>query len=127
MSYHILMFQNVCLSSLHRCVLTFLEFEKMCLISIALFIMMICDSIKHISVEEPKLSPSLDDEEDMWLGNKEYISGAKITNEEEINRCTLSLCNYRLSRGVYYSIQYNGPRPDCTCAYHTVSTVSIPQ
>ena len=65
MSYHILMFQNVCLSSLHRCVLTFREFEKMCLISIALFIMMICDSIKHISVEEPKLSPSLDDEEDM--------------------------------------------------------------
>lgn len=36
---------------------------------------------------------------------------------------SLSLCNYQLSRGVYYSIQYNGPRPDCTCAYHTVSTV----
>ena len=71
--------------------------------------MMICDSIKHISVEEPKLSPSLDDEEDMWLGNKEYISGAKITNEEEINRCTL--CNYQpsldsLSRRLLNAIQW---------------------
>ena len=61
--------------------LTLFEVEKtLCLISI-LFIMMICDSIKHISVAEPKPSPPPHAHKKLVkeTGNEEYISGAKIT------------------------------------------------
>ena len=43
---------------------------------------MICDSIKHISVAEPKPSPPPHAHKKKLVketGNEEYISGAKIT------------------------------------------------
>ena len=39
-------------------------------------------------------SPSMMRRIEIRLGNKEYISGAKITNEEEINRCTATKTSY---------------------------------